>query len=129
MKKKLIWIPIILLAIFLFIFSLNYYKNNYALDNTYYILVSEDVDFELEDLYDSDGNVADTGKEYQFVGYDKEGNAKELSFTIRTEDPDKLLQPGRYLQIETSQVHVLSETYIDEDKVPQKALDRLIEKE
>lgn len=121
--KKIILILLVIGLGFGVVSGRNYYNERYVGKN-YYLQVPEDQDTKLDKLLDNNGKVVDKGKEYRLIGFDKDGNKRELDIIIRGKEED-LLQPGEYLRVEASKQIVLGQERIGRDEVPKKALEKI----
>lgn len=119
MKKNILIVLTLILVAFIVVKARSYYDNRYMVDEIYYTKVDADISLELEDLYDQNGDVADTGKNYSFVAYNEAGDKRIVEFSINTENVNDLLQPNDYIKIEHSKTIVLSYSVVNEDEVPQ----------
>ncbi len=104
-----------------------YYNNRYVASETYYTQVPTDEVNKDSWLVNSEGEKQEKGKEYKLIGYDKEGNKREVDFTKRGTAKD-YYAPGTYIKISASKTISLGETTINKEDVPAKALEK-IEKE
>ncbi|OXX84333.1 hypothetical protein AVM15_05035 [Paraclostridium benzoelyticum] len=104
-----------------------YYNNRYVASETYYTQVPTDEVNKDSWLVNSEGEKQEKGKEYKLIGYDKEGNKREVDFTKRGTAKD-YYTPGTYIKISASKTISLGETTINKEDVPAKALEK-IEKE
>lgn len=123
-KKLTIVFSIIIVVVLSFgvFFAKNYYDQRYKESDIFYLKVPEDQSLVIEDLYDMDNNPVEKGKEYEFKAYNEKGESRIVSFTYRTEDSSKLLQPNEYVKVSVSEVIVLGESVIPEDEVPESVL-------
>lgn len=122
MKKNILIVLTLILIAFMVVKAKSYYENRYVVNDIYYTKVNADISLELEDLYDQNGDVADTGKNYSFVAYNEAGDKRIVEFSINTENADDLLQPDDYIKIEHSKTLVLSYSVVNEDEVPQSII-------
>jgi len=104
-----------------------YYESRYVASNTYYLKVPKGISMEIEDLYDDTGKAVEKGKAYDFKAMDRDGKIRNVSFEIMTSDPNKLLAPGTYLEIEASETINLSEKRISKEDVPKEIVDKIEE--
>lgn len=104
-----------------------YYNNRYVASETYYTQVATDEVNKDSWLVDDEGKKEIKGKEYNLIGYDKEGNKRDFSFAKQGTAKD-YYAPGSYIKISASKTISLGETTINKEDVPAKALEK-IEKE
>lgn len=104
-----------------------YYNNRYVTSETYYTQVPTDEVNKDSWLVDDEGKKEIKGKEYNLIGYDKEGNKRAFSFSKQGTAKD-YYAPGSFIKISASKTISVGETIVNKDEVPTKALEK-IEKE
>ena len=104
-----------------------YYNNRYVASETYYTQVPTDEVNKDSWLLDSEGKKQAKGKEYNLIGYDKEGNKRDFNFAKSGTAKD-YYAPGAYIKISASKTISLGESTVNKEDVPAKALEK-IEKE
>lgn len=104
-----------------------YYNNRYVASETYYTQVPTDEVNKDSWLVDDEGKKEIKGKEYNLIGYDKEGNKRAFSFSKQGAAKD-YYAPGSFIKISASKTISVGETIVNKDEVPTKALEK-IEKE
>ena len=76
MKKKILIIVAVILAIAGAFWAKGYYNDRYVASEVYYTQIPEDEVNEDSWLVDSDGVKQEKGKEYKLIGYYENGNEK-----------------------------------------------------
>lgn len=104
-----------------------YYNNRYVASETYYTQVPTDEVNKDSWLVDDEGKKEIKGKEYNLIGYDKEGNKRAFSFSKQGTAKD-YYAPGSFIKISASKTISVGETIVNKDEIPSKALEN-IEKE
>ncbi|MEN2256286.1 YxeA family protein (plasmid) [Paraclostridium benzoelyticum] len=127
MKKTLGILIVVSIIVGGALWAKGYYNNRYVASETYYTQVPTDEVNKDSWLVNSEGEKQEKGKEYKLIGYDKEGNKREVDFTKRGTAKD-YYAPGSYIKISASKTISLGETTINKEDVPAKALEK-IEKE
>ncbi|KKY02298.1 hypothetical protein VN21_03925 [Paraclostridium benzoelyticum] len=127
MKKTLGILIVVSIIVGGALWAKGYYNNRYVASETYYTQVPTDEVNKDSWLVNSEGEKQEKGKEYKLIGYDKEGNKREVDFTKRGTAKD-YYAPGTYIKISASKTISLGETTINKEDVPAKALEK-IEKE
>ncbi|CAM3653143.1 YxeA family protein [Erysipelothrix urinaevulpis] len=125
MSKKIMFFFGMVLFIFILVLGGRYYQKRYLASGEFYVKVPTDQSTEIDPLFNMDGKEVDKGKEYRFTAWDLEGNSRIVEFTFQTEDPQKLLQPGDYVKVETSDTLVLGEKIVAKEDVPQAVIQYL----
>lgn len=77
-------------------------------------------------LVDSDGVKLEKGKEYKLIGYDENGNEKEVYFSVKG-TAGNYYSPGTYIQVKSSKTIVLGNASVEKSAVPQAALKQIQE--
>lgn len=127
MKKTLGILIVVSIIVGGALWAKGYYNNRYVASETYYTQVPTDEVNKDSWLVNSEGEKQEKGKEYKLIGYDKEGNKREVDFTKRGTAKD-YYAPGTYIKISASKTISLGETTINKEDVPAKVLEK-IEKE
>jgi len=135
MKKKPVLITILIavtvLIVMLAVWGKQYYEDRYVgLD--YYTMIPLDYDMSSETIHDMSGNEMGTGINYKLTAYDKQGESKEVEFTVDDPDSEYSLgetqpQPGEFLLVSASKQIVLRWSKIGKDSIPKNILE-IIEK-
>lgn len=124
MKKKMIAIVIILLIICGAFWAKGYYNDRYVVSDSFYTQIPLDEVNEDSWLLDADGVQQEEGKEYNLIGYNENGEDRELSFSKRGTAED-YYAPGTYLKVNTSKTLVVGIEVIEESSVPETALKKI----
>ncbi|MCL2529845.1 MAG: hypothetical protein FWE41_05885 [Coriobacteriia bacterium] len=125
-KKKKVgkWIALaVVLAIALagVLFLKQYYDLRYAPDDDFYTVVP--LDYDITPYNDEQGGRL---KDYSLTGYNAEGEAKDLVFTVFVDAHGAdLYPPGTYLKVSVSKQMVLNCRALDVANVPAGALERI----
>jgi len=127
-KRKLgLWITlavVVLIVIGGAVWAKGYYEDHYV-GSDYYTVIPEGYDLTPEPLRDKNGNVMEFGKEFRLTGYDAQGGAKDVDFTVKGDESSDFPQPGTYLKVVASKYLVNGWSVIDESSVPDKALEQI----
>ena len=124
MKKKIMIIVAAFLVIAGAFWAKGYYNDRYIVSEVYYTQIPEDEVNEDSWLVDSDGVKQEEGKEYKLMGYDENGNEKEVYFSIRGTS-ENYYAPGTYIEVKSSKTIILEHAVVNESEVPQKALEQI----
>ena len=124
MKKKIIIIIAIVLVIAGAFWAKGYYNDRYVASDSFYTQIPLDEVNEDSWLVDSDGVKQEKGKEYNLIGYNENGEQREVYFKV-TGGAEDYYAPGTYIKVDTSKTIVLSHEVVDEQAVPQKALEQI----
>ena len=124
MKKKIMIIVAAILVIAGAFWAKGYYNDRYIVSEVYYTQIPEDEVNEDSWLVDSDGVKQEEGKEYKLMGYDENGNEKEVYFSIRGTSENYYV-PGTYIEVKSSKTIILEHAVVNESEVPQKALEQI----
>ena len=73
---------------------------------------------------DADGVKQEKGKEYDLIGYDENGGAKEVYFK-KTGSAEDYYAPGAYIKVSASKTITVGVEVVDETDVPQTALNQI----
>lgn len=123
-KKKLMILAVAVFLVTGAFWSKNYYNDRYVISDSYYTQIPEDEINEDSWLVDSDGVKQVKGKEYTLMGYNDQGQEREVSFT-KTGSAQDYYTPGTYLKVDTSKTLVIGLKVVDEASVPQTALEKI----
>ena len=115
MKKKIFLASCVLLLIAGAFWAKGYYTARYVASDFYYVQVPEGEPNEDSWLVDADGVKQVKGKAYDLIGYNAQGEDRELHFT----------QTGTFLKIAASETIVVGVETVEKTAVPPAALDRL----
>ena len=126
MKKKIIIIVAIVLVIFGAFWAKGYYNDRYLVSDCYYTQIPEDEVNEDSWLVDKDGVKQAKGKAYNLVGYNDQGEQKEVYFTKKGSAKD-YYAPGSYIKVNMSKTITLSVEVVEESSVPKAALEKIQE--
>ena len=126
MKKKIIIIVAMVLVIFGAFWAKGYYNDRYLVSNCYYTQIPEDEVNEDSWLVDKDGVKQAKGKAYNLVGYNDQGEQKEVYFTKKGSAKD-YYAPGSYIKVNMSKTITLSVEVVEESSVPKAALEKIQE--
>ena len=124
MKKKIMIIVAAFLVIAGAFWAKGYYNDRYIVSEVYYTQIPEDEVNEDSWLVDSDGVKQEEGKEYKLMGYDENGNEKEVYFSIRGTS-ENYYAPETYIEVKSSKTIILEHAVVNESEVPQKALEQI----
>ena len=124
MKKKIIIIIAIVLVIAGAFWAKGYYNDRYVASDSFYTQIPQDEVNEDSWLVDSDGVKQEKGKEYNLIGYNENGEQREVYFKIKG-SARNYYAPGTYIKVNTSKTTVLGQETVDEQAVPQKALEQI----
>lgn len=122
--KFIIIIGLIGLVAFGAIKAKQYYNDRYVFDQSYYTQIPADTVNEDSKLYSDSGEAFDDGKSYDLVGYNEDGEKREVHFIKRGKAED-YYAPSTYMKVDMSKDIVIGESVIDESEVPQKALEAI----
>ena len=126
MKKKIIIIVAMVLVIFGAFWAKGYYNDRYLVSDCYYTQIPEDEVNEDSWLVDKDGVKQAKGKAYNLVGYNDQGEQKEVYFTKKGSAKD-YYAPGSYIKVNMSRTITLSVEVVEESSVPKAALEKIQE--
>jgi len=108
-------------------FVVNSYYQDVYVGQDYYVKVPLDQARTLEKW--KSGKYTITGRRYEFVGVNKEGQERVLNISITDDNgsvsESDLLQGGQYLVVSASNKRVINYRVIDQDQVPQGILEIL----
>lgn len=126
MKKKIIIVVAAVLVVVGAFWAKGYYNNRYIVSECYYTQVPEDEINEDSWLVDKDGVKQEKGKEYKLVGYDENGNEKEVYFSIKGTS-ENYYAPKTYIKVNMSKTITLSVEVVKKSSVPKNALEKIQE--
>lgn len=124
MKKKIGIAAVILIVIAGAFWAKGYYNDRYVVSDYYYTQIPEDEVNEDSWLVDADGVKQEKGKAYELVGYNAQGEAKEVYFTKKGSVED-YYAPGTYIKVGASTTLTVDVETVSETEVPQMALDNI----
>ena len=123
-KKGIIIAAFVLLVIAAAFWEKGYYNDGYVASNFYYTQIPMDEVNEDSWLVDADGVKQEKGKEYDLIGYDENGGAKEVYFK-KTGSAEDYYAPGAYIKVSASKTITVGVEVGDETDVPQTALNQI----
>ena len=126
MKKKVIILAVVLLVIAGAFCAKGYYNDRYVVSDCYYTQVPEDEVNEDSWLVDKDGARQAEGKSYELMGYNEQGEQREVYFTKSGSAKD-YYAPGTYIKVNTSKTIVLDVQVVDASSIPQPAMEKIRE--
>ena len=123
-KKKLLILAAVIFLVAGAFWAKNYYNDRYVISDCYYTQIPEDEVNEDSWLVDSDGVKQVKGKEYNLIGYNGQGEQREVYFT-KNGSAEDYYAPGTYIKVDTSKTLVIGLEIVDESSVPQAALEKI----
>ena len=126
MKKKVIILAVVLLVVAGAFCAKGYYNDRYVVSGCYYTQVPEDEVNEDSWLVDKDGARQAEGKSYELMGYNEQGEQREMYFTKSGSAKD-YYAPGTYIKVNTSKTIVLDVQVVDASSIPQPAMEKIRE--
>ena len=126
MKKKVIILAVVLLAVAGAFCAKGYYNDRYVVSDCYYTQVPEDEVNEDSWLVDKDGARQAEGKSYELMGYNEQGEQREVYFT-KSGNAENYYAPGTYIKVNTSKTIVLDVQVVDASSIPQPAMEKIRE--
>lgn len=126
MRKKLIILAVVLLVVAGAFCAKGYYNDRYVVSDCYYTQVPEDEVNEDSWLVDEDGARQAEGKSYELMGYNEQGEQREVYFT-KSGSAEDYYAPGTYIKVSMSKTIALGVEVMEEQSVPQLALDKIQE--
>ena len=126
MKKKVIILAVVLLVVAGAFCAKGYYNDRYVVSDCYYTQVPEDEVNEDSWLVDKDGARQAEGKSYELMGYNEQGEQREMYFTKSGSAKD-YYAPGTYIKVNTSKTIVLDVQVVDASSIPQPAMEKIRE--
>ena len=126
MRKKLIILAVVLLVVAGAFCAKGYYNDRYVVSDCYYTQVPEDEVNEDSWLVDEDGARQAEGKSYELMGYNEQGEQREVYFT-KSGSAQDYYAPGTYIKVSMSKTIALGVEVVEEQSVPQLALEKIQE--
>ena len=126
MKKKVVILVVVLLVVAGAFCAKGYYNDRYVVSDCYYTQVPEDEVNEDSWLVDKDGARQAEGKSYELMGYNEQGEQREVYFTKSGSAKD-YYAPGTYIKVNTSKTIVLDVQVVDASSIPQPAMEKIRE--
>ena len=126
MKKKVIILAVVLLVVAGAFCAKGYYNDRYVVSDCYYTQVPEDEVNEDSWLVDKDGARQAEGKSYELMGYNEQGEQREVYFT-KSGNAEDYYAPGTYIKVNTSKTIVLDVQVVDASSIPQPAMEKIRE--
>ena len=126
MKKKIILFAAVLLVAVGAFWAKGYYNDRYVVSSCYYTQIPEDEVNEDSWLVDKDGVKQAEGKSYDLMGYNEQGEAREVYFT-RSGGAEDYYAPGTYIKVSMSKTITLGVEVVEGSSVPQIALEKIQE--
>lgn len=126
-KKPVLWIVlgvVVVAVIGIAVWGKQYYDDHYV-GSDYYAMIPLDYDMTPQPLYDNHGEQRDTGKIYDIMAYNDQGDARKAEFTVSGKESSDFPQPGAYLCISISKELVVGWGYAQESDVPAKAMEKI----
>ena len=126
MRKKLIILAVVLLVVAGAFCAKGYYNDRYVVSDCYYTQIPEDEVNEDSWLVDEDGVKQAKGKSYELMGYNEQGERREVCFT-KSGGAEDYYAPGAYIKVSMSKTITLGVEVVGEKSVPQIALKKIQE--
>lgn len=126
MKKKILILVAVIIVIAGAFWAKGYYNDRYVVSDSFYTQIPEDEVNEDSWLVDADGVKQAKGKEYNLIGYNEQGEEREVYFKI-SGGAENYYAPGTYIKVDASRTIVIGQEVVDEASVPQAALDNIKE--
>ena len=127
MKKKVVILVVVLLVVAGAFCAKGYYNDRYVVSDCYYTQIPEDEVNEDSWLVDKDGTKQAKGKSYELMGYNGQGERREVCFT-KSGSAEDYYDPGTYIKVSMSKTITLGVEVVEESSVPQIALERIQER-
>lgn len=124
MKKKIILLAVVLLAAAGAFWTKGHYNDRYVVSGCCYPQIPEDEANEDSWLVDKDGVKQAKGKSYELMGYNEQGEQREVYFT-RSGGAEDYYAPGTYIKVSMSKTLTLGVEIVEESSVPQTALEKI----
>ena len=124
MKKTIITIIAIVIVICVAFWAKGYYNDRYVVSDSYYTQIPLDEKIEDSWLVDASGVKQEKGKEYNLIGYNKDGEEKEISFKQKG-TAENYYKPGTYIKVNSSKSITLGFEVVTENDVPKNALEKI----
>ena len=126
MRKKVILLAVVLLVVAGAFWAKGYYNDRYVASDCYYTQIPQDEVNEDSWLVDKDGVKQAKGKSYELMGYNEQGEQKEVYFT-KSGNAEDYYAPGTYIKVSMSKTITLGVAVVEESDVPQTALEKIQE--
>lgn len=126
MKKKITILAAVLLIAAGAFWAKGYYNDRYVASNFYYTQIPEDEVHEDSWLLDADGVKQEKGKAYDLIGYDENGEAREVHFT-KSGSAEDYYAPGTYIRVSASKTITVGVETVGKAEIPQEALRQIQE--
>ena len=124
MKKKIIILAVVLLAVAGAFWTKGYYNNRYVATDCYYTQIPEDEVNEDSWLVDKDGVKQAKGKSYELMGNNAQGEQREVYFA-KSGSAEDYYAPSTYIKVNMSKTITLGVEVVEESAVPQTALEKI----
>lgn len=124
MKKTISIIAIIGIIICGAFWAKDYYNSRYVISDSFYTQIPLDEKNEDSWLKDSNGVQQEKGKEYNLLGYNKNGDERSVHFIKKGTSKD-YYEPGTYIKVDVSKTLEIGVSTVEKNDVPKKALDKL----
>lgn len=99
-----------------------YYEKRYVAGDDIFVKIPDNQSVTLDDIVADNNSSLGKGKMYKLTGYTKEGDRRDVQFTVYTNNAAELFQAGQYLKVESSDILVLGQKDILESEVPTNVL-------
>ena len=126
MKKKVVILVVVLLVTAGAFWSKGYYNDRYVVSDCYYTQIPVDEVNEDSWLVDKDGVKQAKGKSYELMGYNEQGERREVCFT-KSGGAENYYAPSTYIKVSTSKTIAVGVEVVGEQSVPQAALEKIQE--
>ena len=126
MKKKVVILVVVLLVVAGAFCAKGYYNDRYVVSDCYYTQIPEDEVNEDSWLVDGDGVKQAKGKSYELMGYNEQGEQREVCFT-KSGGVEDYYAPGTYIKVSMSKTIAVGVEVVEEQSVPQTALEKIQE--
>lgn len=124
MKKKAAVMIVLILIVCGAFWAKGYYNDRYVVSDSFYTQIPLDEVNEDSWLVDADGVQQEKGKEYDLIGYNQEGEEREVFFQKRGAAED-YYAPGTYIKVNTSKTLAVGIEVVEKSSVPEAALDKI----
>ena len=124
MKKTIITIMAIAIVVCVAFWAKGYYNDRYVVSDSYYTQIPLDEKNEDSWLVDASGVKQEKGKEYNLIGYNEDGEEKEVSFKLKG-TAENYYKPGTYIKVNTSKSITLGFEVVTESNVPEVVLEKI----
>lgn len=126
-KKPIVWIVLVIVIAVIVagaVWAKQYYEDRYV-GTDYYTMIPLDYDMTPETQYSASGEDVGLGKDFNLIAYNEEGEEREISFIMMSEDSADYPQPGTFLLAKVSKQLVVSWNIVEENRVPDRVLTRI----